>query len=1077
MKKTLSTILSLAIAFSMFSSSALAATTTTKAKSSKDFTDLMNLDNVTKEKYDELIATGVFDGIAEGTFGLKENMNRAQFAKVAALIFGLPVDMTLTTSSFSDVSGDDPANGYAMPYIEAIVKAGITDGVAEGKYDPTGQVTKEQLAAFLLRGLGLEENAQNITAIQDASVSDWANGYVALALDRGLMSNSTNGTFGGTTAASRELLAMASYESKYQIKSVFSGKYAIASMKATDANVLSIRLNGVVADTSAVTFALTKNGLPVADGYTTSWSADKSTAMLTFYTKFDDASWTATLGGLSSIDEAGQTAKATTVKEKIAKIELVTTSDTLPNNPSAKLRIDFKATNQYGKQSSVSASEFDLHASLGSVTPIGGEQAFYLTLPSTLNRDDRLSLTVIHQDSGTQANKVFTIGDARIVSKVELGDLLGTSGSVVSSIESNSYAYLDLKVYDQYGLRVDTLDELNKGVTVTFSDSDLDKGNEGESGAFVDNAVGDDAADLKLRAISDKVKDVVVTVFANGSGESVTKTVPIIATNVPGSVQFGTYSYTLAKGDAPSGDESLDAKLYLPLIVKDDQGNTLSAQDIYDNRDKFTIYSSGGVTLADQPISNSGSNKGKIAIADVNTKGSSIITVQLKDNPQVQTQLKVNVNDERKADTIMFSQAPAKYMTAGTDNEMKIKLYDQYGSELKYDANGQYLVRYSLTASGGDEASLAATSLSSAQRVDESDATSARKYVLQPTKIGQAVTRDFHLAADSSDTSNDSIYNKSFKFYTAADAKAANYTYKATLYKLDSTGTVTINGNSYVEVNNLSTTMEVLDPSNVNTNLTYEAYLDKSIDNTMLAADDFMSVGTGAQGASTMYDTYKPFTKEVKIRATKDKGDEVKVSSNIVSLTSSDPQVADVASKSKDRDSTHYIAGGKEGQAAVTVMFYDGKKNMQTSSLKVSTKKEAPAVSSLTLKKTGKSVSMADLQAGLYLWDAKLGEKLTALDQYGDEIVGENAPGTMNEEGQANDNMLVRSKGVGYNGNELLKLSFYVSDISGANPDVVSVDENTGFIQYTGAADDVTSFKVNVIAPSGEQASFDVDVK
>jgi hypothetical protein len=1074
MKKSLSTIISLALAFSMFSSAALAETT---AKSSKDFTDLVNLDDVTKEKYDELIATGVFDGVAEDTFGLKENMNRAQFAKVAALIFGLPVDSTLMTSSFSDVSGDDPANGYALPYIDAIVKAGITDGVAEGKYDPAGQVTREQLAAFLLRGLGLEDNAQDLAAVQDASVSNWAKSYVALALDRGLMSNSTDGTFGGTTAASRELLAMASYESKFQIKSVFSGKYAIASMKATDTNVLSIRLNGVVADTSLVTLALTKNGAPVTDGYTTTWSADKSTAMLSFDTKFDDASWTATLGGLSRIDEAGQTASSTTEKEKMANIELVAASDTLPNNPSAKLRMDFKAINQYGKQSSVSASEFDLYASLGSVTPIGGEQAFYLTLPSTLNRNDHLSLTIIHKDSGTQTNKVFAIGDARIVSKVELGDLLSTSGNVVSSIESNSYAYLDLKVYDQYGLRVETKDELNKGVTVTFSDSDLDKGNPGTSDAFVDSSVGDDAADLMLHAINDKTKDVVVTVFANGSGESVTKTVAIAATNVPGAVQFGTYSYTLAKGDVPSGDESLDAKLYLPLIVKDEQGNTLSAQDVYDNRDKFAIFSSGGVTLADQPISNSGSNKGKIAIAEVNTKGSSIITVQLKDNPQAQTQLTVNVNDERKADTIRFSQAPAKYMTAGTDNEMKLKLYDQYGSELKYDANGQYLVRYSLAANGGDETSLAATSLSSKQRVDESDAVSPRKYILQPTTISQVVTKDFRLAANSSDTSIDSVYDKSFKFYTASGAKAASYTYKATLYKKDSTGTVVINGNHYVEVNNLSTTMEVLDPTDANTRLTYEAYLDKSTDNTMLAADDYMSVGTGAQGASSMYDTYKPFTKEVKIRATKDKGEEVKVASEIVSLTSSDSQVADAANKSQDKAGAHYIAGGKEGQSEVTVLFYDGKKNMQTASLKINTKKEAPAVSSLTLKKTGKSVSIADLQAGLYMWDAKLGEKLVAVDQYGDEIVGENAPGTMNEEGQANDNMLVQANGVGYNGNELLKLSFYVSDISGANPDAISVDASKGFIRYTGAAGDVTSFKVIVIAPSGKQASFDVDVK
>jgi glutaminase len=105
MKKSLSVILSSAMALSMFSSVALGAT------SSADFNDLKDLDAATKAKFDAMISAGIFDGVADKEFGLKEKMNRAQFAKVAALIFGLKVDTSVKTSSFTDVDANDASNG------------------------------------------------------------------------------------------------------------------------------------------------------------------------------------------------------------------------------------------------------------------------------------------------------------------------------------------------------------------------------------------------------------------------------------------------------------------------------------------------------------------------------------------------------------------------------------------------------------------------------------------------------------------------------------------------------------------------------------------------------------------------------------------------------------------------------------------------------------------------------------------------------------------------------------------------------------------------------------------------------
>ncbi|NOU96543.1 hypothetical protein GC093_25470 [Paenibacillus sp. LMG 31456] len=213
MKKSLSMILSAAMAFSMFSSVALGAGI---AKSSTDFNDLNNLDAASKIKFDAMISAGIFDGVGEGNFGLKDKMNRAQFAKVAALIFGLPVDASLKSSSFTDVSADDPANGYALPYIESLKNANLTDGYGANSYNPAGEVTKEQLAAFLIRGLSKEAEAKATQGVNDTTVSAWARGYASLATQLKLMENGADGTFGGNSAATREQLVTSSYEAKQQ---------------------------------------------------------------------------------------------------------------------------------------------------------------------------------------------------------------------------------------------------------------------------------------------------------------------------------------------------------------------------------------------------------------------------------------------------------------------------------------------------------------------------------------------------------------------------------------------------------------------------------------------------------------------------------------------------------------------------------------------------------------------------------------------------------------------------------------------------------------------------------------------
>jgi hypothetical protein len=1121
MKKSLSTILSLAMAFSMFSSVALGAEAEA-TKTSADFTDLKDLSATDKAKFDALISAGVFDGVKEGTFGLKDEMNRAQFAKVAALIFKLKVDTTLKTSSFSDVKSDDPANGYALPYIEAVKAAGITDGFGPGVYNPAGKVTKEQLAAFLIRGLNKDADAKATPGVVDTTVTDWAKGYVALALQLKLLSNGTDGKFGGSSNATRDLLVLGASEAKDQYKGpAFNGKYAIASFKATDADKLTLQLNGALTEDAAKNLKIEiKKDSSLVTNYTTKWSDDKTTATLTFDTKFQEGTYAATISGLTNLDTTATTASATTTKERIAKIEFLTAAETLPRTTN-QLRVEFKATNQYGAKSSLTYNNFTINVSNGvNVKGVSGEQAFYLTQQkktsssineSILERNDRVSLTIIHEDSGVTANKVFAIGEAPYVSKVEVGDLKNSSNVKIDTVDATKDTYLDFKAYDQYGIRVESQGDLYRGISVyssegnlapaaTFTDPNVQNASTVNS-YFSTNEIGDDSADLKFKYTKNEARDnVVINLIANGSGQAVTKTVKVTAPKTPATIEFGNYTSTLAVEDVQVGDFDLDRKFFVPLVIKDAKGDLLTADDIVANAGKFTIYATGGIQLAPTPIKTIGADKGKIEIIGVNSKGNGSITIQLLDTPTVKQTFSTTVGEKRKADKIAFSAAAKKYMVNGTDNEFKVKVYDQHGGELKptntQNYSSYYRVKFRLQANTTPDANSLAGSYGLALKSNDVSNNNAvglpaginKKFAFIP-KGASSVTRDVYAPSVYNAATNQydvspvdylnpaDVFDKSFKFFTNnlngiattgsfVDANKVpvqlGASYTLTAYLQDG------NGN---DINNVSTTLEVLNADESKNKLTYEVFLDKGVNNTILAVDDYLG---GVTGATYVRSTYAKLSKEVKVRAKNSSGELVNVPQTISSVSSSNPLVAGITNlPASGAFGSGFVTGLDAGTATLRVVYKDAKGDFQTANLDVTSKNEGPNVTSIVVKNSAIAASRTTLNAlaaanNLYPWDVNIGEKITVKDQFGNEMVSEKAPGSkkLDTAAGSTDQFVQLHQPV-------LNLTYYVSDIPTGQGNV-AINASTGLI--TSIDPTVTVFTVNVIAPSGVAASTTVTV-
>lgn len=298
MKKITALLVTGTMALSLYTSAALVqpvGTSFAATLTAESFKDLQNADLALKAKIDAMLAAHIFEGVSGDTFGIDQNMTRAQFAKVAVLLFKLPLDTSVKATSFSDVRAEDPANGWAIPYIEAARKAGLIDGVTDTTFAPGEQVTSGQLDAILLRGLGKSVDTTGAVWYADAVKQAGGLGFHPAGK-------------AGDAAANRADLVNSSHTVKQLVDKPVTPPAAapvsvISAQPAGDNQKVQVTLDAAV-DTAKATLTLHKGTAAVTAAV--EWSADKKTATLTSGTALAAGDYTVTLGGLeaSSIKKA-----------------------------------------------------------------------------------------------------------------------------------------------------------------------------------------------------------------------------------------------------------------------------------------------------------------------------------------------------------------------------------------------------------------------------------------------------------------------------------------------------------------------------------------------------------------------------------------------------------------------------------------------------------------------------------------------------------------------------------------------------------------------------------------------------
>ena len=150
-----------------------------------------------REAIINLDEAGIVNDKSAIAYGAKDNITRGDYAMFLVRTLGLASD---STENFADVK---PHAEYAKEL--AIGKAtGILQGVGDNKFNPTAQITRQDMMTMTSRAMQLSGTADLARFSDSGSIADYAAAHVAAMVAEGLIQGNADGTInplGNTTRA------------------------------------------------------------------------------------------------------------------------------------------------------------------------------------------------------------------------------------------------------------------------------------------------------------------------------------------------------------------------------------------------------------------------------------------------------------------------------------------------------------------------------------------------------------------------------------------------------------------------------------------------------------------------------------------------------------------------------------------------------------------------------------------------------------------------------------------------------------------------------------------------------------
>lgn len=150
----------------------------------------------------QLVQRGAVQGNPDGTFLPNDNISRAAFVKIITVSLGYELE--------EDKAFTDTQNHWASKFIGAAVREGliIPTEYDNSQFEPNKYITRAEMARIVARALGEEEisnlNVNTILNFKDADkISEEFKGYIALTVEKGIITGYTDGSFGPNENATR----------------------------------------------------------------------------------------------------------------------------------------------------------------------------------------------------------------------------------------------------------------------------------------------------------------------------------------------------------------------------------------------------------------------------------------------------------------------------------------------------------------------------------------------------------------------------------------------------------------------------------------------------------------------------------------------------------------------------------------------------------------------------------------------------------------------------------------------------------------------------------------------------------
>jgi len=181
----------------------------TPGQSADKFKDLGNHEWA-KEAIDALVKAGIVNGTSETTYEPDRTITRAEFCKLVVTAFGLKDEDS--TKSYNDVASDAWYNSF----VKKAAKAGIVTGDDEGNFKPNASITRQEMAAMLVRAFkaaGIEISSADETFADGDKISEWAKTYVSGLKKMGIVGGRGNNEFAPLESLTRAESAKVIYTS------------------------------------------------------------------------------------------------------------------------------------------------------------------------------------------------------------------------------------------------------------------------------------------------------------------------------------------------------------------------------------------------------------------------------------------------------------------------------------------------------------------------------------------------------------------------------------------------------------------------------------------------------------------------------------------------------------------------------------------------------------------------------------------------------------------------------------------------------------------------------------------------